>query len=65
MDNWELKQRNKSIDICCSKCGYVRVEEYAYNYEIYQLNKQDILKFIEENSMNYCEKCGTKMEGIK
>lgn len=65
MGNWELKQRGRSVDMCCSECGHVRVKEYAYNLEVYQLDKQDIRKFIEESNLNYCEKCGAKMEELE
>lgn len=64
MSSWELKQRDKSVDLCCSECGYVRLE-YAYNYEVHQLDKQEVRKLIEESNLNYCEKCGAKMEGVK
>jgi len=60
--HWMLKQRDKCIDVCCSVCGYARVEEYAYNYTTDQLDKQDIQKFYKESNMNFCENCGAKME---
>lgn len=59
--HWILKQRNKSVDICCSVCGNTRVEEYAYNYTVDQLNKEDLQKLYKESGMYYCEKCGAKM----
>ena len=33
--------------------------------EAHQLDKQGVREFIEESNLNYCEKCGAKMEGVK
>ena len=59
--NWILKQRDKFVDICCPICGHTRVEEYAYNYTVDQLNKEDLQKLYKESGMYYCEKCGAEM----
>lgn len=62
--DWKLFQRGNFIDIRCSHCFNTRVEAYAYNYHIYELtvkDKKEIMKFIEDNHMNYCECCGLKM----
>ena len=60
--HWKFVQRGKFIDICCSKCGYVRVKDYAYNYTVNQISEQDIKDFFSNSNMNFCEKCGAKME---
>ena len=55
---WILKQRGKFVDIACSKCGYVRIKDYAYNYTVEELKKEvdeDITK------TNFCECCGADM----
>lgn len=40
--HWKLVQRGKCIDVCCSNCKAVRIKEYAYNYTIDQLDKEDV-----------------------
>lgn len=65
MSHWILNQRGKYIDVVCSKCGYVRVKEFAYNYRISQIDKEEFKEFITNNNMNYCENCGEKMETSK
>ena len=60
--HWKLVQRGKSIDVCCSNCEAVRIEGYAYNYTIDQLNKEDFEECFECADMRYCPNCGAKME---
>ena len=58
---WKLVQRNNFIDICCSECGHVRVEDFAYGYTIQQLDKESVKEFFSKNPLNFCECCGVKM----
>ena len=58
---WILIQRNKYIDISCSKCGNARIKDYAYGYTIDELNLDEINDFLAKTRMNYCECCGAKM----
>lgn len=60
--HWKLVQRGKSIDICCSNCEKVRIKQYAYNYTIDQLDKEDLEECFERADMRYCPNCGAKME---
>lgn len=60
--HWKLVQRGKSIDICCSNCEKVRIKQYAYNYTIDQLDKEDLEECFECADMRYCPNCGAKME---
>jgi hypothetical protein len=60
--HWKLAQRGKSIDVCCSNCEAVRVKEFAYNYTIDQLDKEDVKKCLESDDMRYCPNCGAEME---
>ena len=57
--HWKLVQRGKSIDICCSNCKAVRIREYAYNYTIDQLDKEDLKECFECADMRYCPNCGS------
>lgn len=59
--HWKLVQRGKSIDICCSNCEEVRIKNYAYNYTIDQLDKEDLKECFECADMRYCPNCGVKM----
>lgn len=61
--HWKFVQRGKYIDICCSNCDFQRVKEYAYNYTVDQISKQeqDIKDFFSKSNMNFCENCGAKM----
>ena len=59
--HWEFKQRGKYIDICCSKCGFQRIKEYAYNYTVDQISEQDMKDFFSNSNMNFCENCGYRM----
>lgn len=61
--HWKLVQRGKLIDVCCSNCGAVRIKEYAYNYTIDELDKEDINECFESAEMRHCPNCGAKMEG--
>lgn len=56
--HWELVQKGKEVDICCSKCEAVRVKGYAYNYTIDQL-KEDIKEYFKNDDMRYCPYCGS------
>jgi hypothetical protein len=56
---WELVQRGKYIDICCSNCKAVRIKEWAYNYTIDQLDKEDVKECFESDDMRYCPYCGS------
>lgn len=57
--HWILVQRGKCIDICCSKCEAVRIKEFAYNYTIDQLDKEDVKECLESDDMRYCPYCGS------
>lgn len=59
--HWELVQRGKCIDVCCSNCKAVRIKDYAYNYTIDQLSKEDLKECFECADMRYCPNCGAKM----
>lgn len=59
--HWKLVQRGRSIDVCCSNCEAVRIERYAYNYTIGQLNKEDLKERFECADMRYCPNCGFYM----
>lgn len=59
---WILTQRDKYIDINCSKCGNTRVKDFAYGYTIDELNLDEINDLLAKNQINYCECCGAKME---
>ncbi len=63
--HWELVQRGKLIDICCSNCEAVRIKEYAYNYTIDQLNKEDLKECFECADMRYCPNCGADMREVE
>ena len=57
--HWKLVQRGKCIDVCCSNCKAVRIKEYAYNYTIDQLDKEDVEECLESHDMRYCPYCGS------
>lgn len=57
---WDLIQRGRHIDIVCPKCGYVRVESYAYGYTAEEV--KDYFN-ADEDRPNYCENCGCDMRG--
>ena len=59
---WILKQRGKYVDIVCSKCGYARVKEYAYNYTVKEVEKDGDYKN-SVTSICFCENCGAYMRG--
>lgn len=62
---FKLHQRGKDIDLCCSNCGSVRVEEIAHNYTIDELNKffkEDFKECLKHPDMSYCPCCGAEME---
>ena len=60
--HWELVQRGKSIDVCCSNCKAVRIKRYAYGYTIDQLDKEYVKERFESDDMRYCPNCGAKMD---
>lgn len=62
---WVLAQRDKYIDINCSECGNTRIKDYAYGYSIDELNLDEANDFLSKARINYCEHCGTKMQGVK
>jgi hypothetical protein len=37
----------------------VRIKEYAYNYTIDQLDKEDVEECLESDDMRYCPYCGS------
>lgn len=57
--HWKLVQRGKVIDVCCSNCEAVRIKDYAYNYTIDELNKEDINECFGSAEMRYCPNCGS------
>lgn len=57
--HWELVQRGKSIDVCCSNCKAVRIKGYAYGYTIDQLDKEYVKERFESDDMRYCPYCGS------
>jgi hypothetical protein len=57
--HWKLVQRGKCIDVCCSNCKAVRIKEYAYNYTIDQLDKEDVEECLKSDDMRYCPYCGS------
>ena len=59
--HWKLVQRGKFIDVCCSNCKAVRIKEYAYNYTIDELNKEDINECFGSAEMRFCPNCGCRM----
>ena len=59
---WILSQRGNFVDIVCSECGYRRVEEYAYNYTVDEIDEKMALLIM--YNQNFCECCGAKMEGV-
>lgn len=61
---WIPKQRGRFIDIVCSKCGYVGIESYSTGYEVEELDKPELIKYISKCEMNFCERCGCDM-GVK
>jgi hypothetical protein len=62
---WTPTQRGKFIDIICSNCGYVGIESYSMGYEVEELDKPELIKYIAECEMNFCERCGADMKGDK
>lgn len=60
--HWKFVQRGKFIVICCSKCDYVRVKDYAYNYTVDQISEQNKKDFFSNSNMYFCENCGAKMK---
>ena len=62
---WKLVQRGKFIDVCCSNCEAVRIKAYAYNYTIYELNKEDIDECFGSAEMRFCPNCGADMSEYK
>ena len=62
---WILTSRDKYIDINCSVCGSTRIEDYSYGYFIDELNLDEANDFLSKARINYCEHCGTKMQGVK
>ena len=64
---WIPKERTTEcsvdIDIVCSECGYVGIENYAHGYELDELPVQEMKDYIKKLDMNYCPCCGAKMEG--
>jgi len=59
---WILVQRGKYVDVNCSKCGFSRIKDFAYNYTVEDISEQEFRDFVEKNKMNFCECCGAKME---
>ena len=57
---WVLTQRGKYVDINCSRCGYTRVADFAYNYKVEELDTNEVIRCIKGNCMNYCENCGSE-----
>lgn len=57
--HWKLVQRGKCIDVCCSNCEATRIKEWAYNYTIDQLDKEDVKGCLESDDMRYCPYCGS------
>lgn len=57
--HWKLVQRGKRIDVCCSNCEATRIKEWAYNYTIDQLDKEDVKECFESDDMRYCPYCGS------
>jgi heterodisulfide reductase subunit C len=62
---WELVQRGKCIDVCCSNCKAVRIKEYAYNYTIDQLDKEDVKECLESDDMRYCPYSGSDNRKVR
>lgn len=62
---WIPTQRDKYIDIKCSECGNTRIEEYAYNYTVDEIDMQEIKDLVVTSKMNYCECCGAKMQEVE
>lgn len=65
MGRWILTPRDKYIDINCSVCGSTRIKDYSYGYSIDELNLDEADDFLSKARINYCEHCGTKMQGVK
>ncbi len=63
---WILKERKTEcsidIDIVCSRCGYVGIEEYAHGYELNELPVQEVKDFMKKFDMNFCPCCGCSMD---
>lgn len=63
--HWKLVQRGKVIDVCCSNCEAVRIKEWAYNYTIDELNKEDINECFGSAEMRFCPNCGADMREVE
>lgn len=58
---WIIRQRQapkgKGTDLVCSKCGYIRVNDFSWGIE-----PEEVAHRIGKDSIfPYCESCGSKM----
>lgn len=64
---WILKERTTEcsidIDIVCSRCGYVGIENYTHGYELNEIDMQEVRDYTKKLDMNFCTCCGADMRG--
>lgn len=58
---WVIRQqkapRGKGTELVCSKCGYIRVDDFSWGFE-----PEEVARRIDKDSVfPYCEMCGSKM----
>lgn len=53
------------IDLVCSKCGYVGIENYAHGYGLDEIDMQEVRNYAKKLDMNFCTCCGCNMRGGK
>lgn len=58
---WVIRQqkepRGKGTELVCSKCGYIRVDNFSWGIE-----PEEVARRIDKDSVfPYCEMCGSKM----